>query len=130
MLIDAFNLVTHLHYPTELLWFWVNGYKVLLTTLITMNCLSFANNTYFVHWEICEALFLISNIGKADSQLVALEYLSVILEKYTCGIIQSHPSWVCLQNCHCQEGKVVCVQISIFSGSACHHAGGLGECQV
>lgn len=74
MLVDAFNLVTHLHYPTELLWFWVNAYKVLLTTLITMNCLSFANNTYYVHWEICEALFLISNPGKADSQLVALEF--------------------------------------------------------
>lgn len=38
-----------------------------------MSCLSPANNTNHLHWERCEALFLISNPGKADSQLAALE---------------------------------------------------------
>lgn len=63
-------------------WFWNNAHQVFLITLITTSCLSPANNTNYLHWERCEALSLISNPGKADSQLVAPEYGWVILEKY------------------------------------------------
>lgn len=82
-------------------WFWNNAYKVLLITLITTSCLSPANNTNYLHWERCEALFLISNPGKDDSLLAALESRQVTGEAHlwkTCRAIPPGSVWSTASN--------------------------------